>query len=295
MEKESEVKNPGELPLMEHIRKYSETCSKGHKKIALYILENYINASYLTASNLAKEVGVSESTVVRFAMDLGFDGYPELQSALKSMLKNKLTSLERIAIASERMGSDVLSATLNAEIENLRSTLANTDKDNFNSVVDMILYAKTVYIVGNRSSTSLANFMYFYISLIFDKVRLVQSVSGSDIFEQLFRIGEGDVVVGITFPRYSKRTVDAMTFAHRSGAFTIAITDSDNSPIVPIADKVLYARNEVSSFVDSLVAPMALINALVSALGQKKKKEVTKNFEKLESIWDEYSIYDKNR
>ena len=295
MEKETEVKNPVELPLMERISHYSTTCSKGHRKIASYILENYINASYLTASNLAKEVGVSESTVVRFAMDIGFEGYPELQAALKSMLKNKLTSLERIAIASERMGADVLSATLNAEIENLRSTLANTDRDNFNSVVDMILYAKTVYIVGNRSSTSLANFMYFYISLIFDKVRLVQSVSGSDIFEQLFRIGEGDVVVGITFPRYSKRTVDAMTFSHRSGAFTIAITDSDNSPIVPIADKVLYAKNEVSSFVDSLVAPMALINALVSALGQKKKKEVSKNFEKLESIWDEYSIYDKNR
>ncbi len=295
MDKENEVKNTPELPLMERIRQYSAACSKGHKKIAAYILENYINASYLTASNLAKEVGVSESTVVRFAMDIGFQGYPELQAALKSMLKNKLTSLERITIASERMGSDTLTATLNAEIENLRSTLANTDRANFESIVDMILYAKTVYIVGNRSSTSLANFMYFYISLIFEKVRLVQSVSGSDIFEQLFRIGEGDVVVGITFPRYSKRTVDAMTFAHRSGAFTVAITDSDNSPIVPIADKVLYAKNEISSFVDSLVAPMALINALVSALGQKKKKEVSRNFEKLESIWDEYSIYDKNK
>ncbi|MDD4125046.1 MAG: MurR/RpiR family transcriptional regulator [Eubacteriales bacterium] len=295
MEKETEVKNSGELPIMERIKQYSAACSKGHRKIALYILENYINASYMTASNLAKEVGISESTVVRFAMDIGFEGYPELQAALKSMLKNKLTSIERIAIASERMGDDVLTATLNAEIENLRSTLANTDRDNFDSIVDMILYAKTVYIVGNRSSTSLANFMYFYISLIFDKVRLVQSVSGSDIFEQLFRIGEGDVVIGITFPRYSKRTVDAMTFAHRSSAFTVAITDSDNSPIVPISDKVLYAKNEVSSFVDSLVAPMALINALVSALGQKKKKEVSKNFEKLERIWDEYSIYDKNR
>lgn len=295
MEKETEVKNSGGLPLLEHIKQYTADCSKGHKKIGSYILGNYIPASYMTASNLAKEVGVSESTVVRFAMELGFEGYPELQVALKSMLKNKLTSLERIEIASERMGEDVLSATLNAEIDNLRMTLANTDKANFESIVDMILYAKTVYIVGNRSSTSLANFMYFYMSLIFDKARLVQSVSGSDIFEQLFRIGEGDVIIGITFPRYSKRTVDAMTFSHRSGAFTIAITDSNNSPVVPIADKVLYARNEVSSFVDSLVAPMALINALVSALGQKKKKEVTKNFEKLESVWDEYSIYDKNR
>lgn len=295
MNKENGNKALSKRPLLEQIRLYAETASKGHKKIAAYILENYINASYLTAFNLAKEAGVSESTVVRFAMEIGFEGYPELQAALKSMLKNKLTSLERITIASERMGDDVLGATLGAEIENLRATLANTDRANFESVVDMILYAKTVYIVGNRSSTSLANFMYFYISLIFDKVRLVQSVSGSDIFEQLFRIGEGDVVVGITFPRYSKRTVDAMTFAHRSGAFTVAITDSGNSPIVPIADKVLYAKNEISSFVDSLVAPMALINSLVSAIGQKKKREVTKNFEKLEKIWDEYSIYDKNK
>jgi DNA-binding MurR/RpiR family transcriptional regulator len=295
MEKDTEVKNNNDLPVLERIRQYMAVCSKGHRKIATYILQNYISASYMTASNLAKEVGVSESTVVRFAMDIGFEGYPGLQAALKSMLKNKLTSVERFVIASERMGEDVLTATLNAEIENLRTTLASTDKETFNAIVDMILYAKTVYIVGNRSSTSLANFMYFYISLIFDKVRLVQSVSGSDIFEQMFRIGEGDVVIGITFPRYSKRTVDAMTFAHRAGAFTVAITDSDNSPIVPIADKVLYARNEVSSFVDSLVAPMALINALVSALGQRKRKEVLKNFEKLEDIWDEYSIYDKNR
>lgn len=286
---------PASLPLLKRVSVYMETCSKGHKKIASYILQNYIPASYMTASSLAKKVGVSESTVVRFAMDLGFSGYPELQASLKSMLKNKLTSLERFDIASERMRDDVLYATLSAEIENLRLTLQSTDRGNFDAVVDMLLYAKTVYIVGNRSSTSLANFMYFYMSLIFDKARLVQSASGSDIFEQLFRIGEGDVVIGITFPRYSKRTVDAMTFAHRSGAFTIAITDSPNSPVVPIADKVLYARNEISSFVDSLVAPMALINALVSALGQKRKKEVRRNFEKLEQVWDEFSIYDKNR
>ena len=286
--------NIAEIPMMERISKYAENCSKGHKKIAKFISESYVSASYMTASKLASEVGVSESTVVRFAMELGFEGYPELQASLRSMLKNKLTSIERIEIATERMGNDVLFATLSAEIDNLRATLANTDRDNFESIVDMILYAKNIYIVGNRSSTSLANFMYFYMSLIFDKARLVQSVSGSDIFEQMFRIGEGDVVIGITFPRYSKRTVDAMTFAHRSGAFTVAITDAPSSPVVPIADKVLYAKNEVSSFVDSLVAPMALINALVSALCQKKNKEVVKNFEKLESIWDEYSIYDKN-
>ena len=281
-----------QTPLMDRIRSYAAKSSKGHKKIAEFILDNYVSASYMTASKLASEVGVSESTVVRFAVNLGYDGYPELQTSLRSMLKNKLTSLERIEIANERMGGNVLFATLSAEIDNLRATLANTDKDVFDSVVDMILYAKNIYIVGNRSSTSLANFMYFYLSLITDKARLVQSVSGSDMFEQLFRIGEGDVMIGITFPRYSKRTVNAMTFARKSGAFSVAITDSPDSPVAAIADKTLYARNEVSSFVDSLVAPMALINALISALCQAKKKEVIKNFEKLENIWDEYGIYD---
>ena len=277
---------------MERVRAYAQKSSKGHRKIAEVILNNYVSASYMTASKLASEVGVSESTVVRFAMNMGFEGYHELQASLRSVLKNKLTSLERIEIANERMGGNVLFATLSAEIDNLRTTLANTDKDNFDSIVDMILYAKNIYIVGNRSSTSLANFMYFYMSLITDKARLVQSVSGSDMFEQLFRIGEGDVMIGITFPRYSKRTVNAMTFARSSGAFTVAITDSPDSPVAAIADKVLFARNEVSSFVDSLVAPMALINALISALCQAKKKEVVKIFEKLESIWDEYGIYD---
>ena len=287
--------NASNVPLLERVRAYSQKSSKGHRKIAEFILDNYVSASYMTASKLAQEVGVSESTVVRFAMNLGFEGYPELQSSLRSVLKNKLTSLERIEIANERMGGNVLFATLSAEIDNLRTTLANTDKDNFDSIVNMILYAKNIYIVGNRSSTSLANFMYFYMSLITDKARLVQSQSGSDMFEQLFRIGEGDVMIGITFPRYSKRTVNAMTFARDSGAFTVAITDSLDSPVASIAEQVLCARNEVSSFVDSLVAPMALINALISALCQAKKKEVIKNFEKLENIWDEYGIYDNKQ
>lgn len=292
---DNEIVRHTEIPLLDRIKEYSLSCSKGHKKIASFILESYVQASYMTASKLASVAGVSESTVVRFAMEMGFEGYPELQTALRRMLKNRLTSLERIEIASERMGSEVLSSTLSAEIDNLRATLASTDSKVFEEAVELILQAKTVYIVGNRSSTSLANFMYFYMSLIFDKARLVQSVSGGDIFEQLFRIGEGDVVIGISFPRYSRRTIDAMTFAHESKAWTVAITDSPESPLAEISDKVLYARNEICSFVDSLVAPMALINALVSALAQKRKDEVTKNFEKLESIWDEYRIYDKNK
>ncbi|MEG2118585.1 MAG: MurR/RpiR family transcriptional regulator, partial [Clostridia bacterium] len=270
-------------------------CSKGHKKIADFILQNHVSASYMTALRLAKAIGVSESTVVRFAMELGFQGYPELQNAIKMTLKNKLTSVQRIEVASERLGSDVLSATLTSDIENLKATLACTDKENFDAIVNMILYAKTIYIVGNRSSTSLANFMYFYFSLIFDKAKLVQSVSGSDIFEQMLNVGEGDLIIGISFPRYSKRTVDAMHYARREGAFAVAITDSEESPIAQLADRVLFARNDMASFVDSLVAPLSLINALISAVGQKKKKEISRSFEKLEKIWDEYSIYNKDK
>ena len=286
--------NP-DIPLLTQIEEYSHKCSKGHKRIAEYILSNHVSASYMTASRLSKAVGVSESTVVRFAMEMGFAGYPELQTAIRKTLKNKLTSVQRIEIASERMGDDVLGATLQADIDNLKHTLTTTDRANFDAIISMILYAKTIYIVGNRSSTSLANFMYFYFSLIFDKSRLVQSVSGSDIFEQMLNIGEGDLIIGISFPRYSKRTVDAMHYAKTQGAFAVAITDSEQSPIAELADRVLYAKNEMSSFVDSLVAPLSLINALVSAVGQKKKKELCKTFERLEEIWGEYSVYNKDK
>ena len=249
----------------------------------------------MTAARLSKETGVSESTVVRFAAELGYEGYPEMQEALQEMLKNRLTPVQRIDLAAERIGDDILAATLSADIANLKATLAQTDKDNFAAIVDMLLYAKTVYIVGNRSSTSLANFMYFYFSIISDKAKLVQNASGSDIFEQLLRIDEGDVLVAISFPRYSRRTVDAMNFARDAGAFSVAITDCEKSPIARLADRVLYAHNEMASFVDSLVAPLSLINALISAVGQKRQREISKIYTRLEDIWEKYNIYDKDR
>lgn len=291
---DTENKNLNEIPFLEQIKQYSKKCSKGHKKIAEYMLENYATASYMTAARLSRAVGVSESTVVRFAMELGYEGYPELQSAARKMLKNKLTSLQRIEVANERLGDDVLAATLTADINNLKSTLADTDRENFENIVNMILYARTVYIVGNRSSTALANYMFFYLSLIYDKAKLVQSVSGSDIFEQMLHVGEGDLIIGISFPRYSKKTIDAVTYAQKSGAFAVAITDSEQSPIASIADRVLFAKNDMPSFVDSLVAPMSLINALISAVGKKKNKEISKTFAKLEKLWDEYGVYDKD-
>ena len=284
-----------EPTLLENIRSGYDTFSKGQKRIAGYILDNYVSAAYMTAARLSKETGVSESTVVRFATELGYEGYPEMQSALQGMLKNRLTPVQRINLAAERIGDDILGATLRADIAHLKATLAQTDRDNFAAIVDMLLYAKTIYIVGNRSSTSLANFMYFYFSIISDKARLVQNASGSDIFEQLLRIDEGDVLVAISFPRYSRRTVDAMHFARDAGAFSVAITDCEQSPIARLADRVLYAHNEMASFVDSLVAPLSLINALVSAVGQKRQREVSNTYSRLEGIWEKYNIYDKDK
>ena len=285
----------GELSLLESISSGSDTFSKGQKKIAGFILDNYVSAAYMTAARLSKETGVSESTVVRFAAELGYEGYPEMQEALQEMLKNRLTPVQRIDLAAERIGDDILAATLSADIANLKATLAQTDKDNFAAIVDMLLYAKTVYIVGNRSSTSLANFMYFYFSIISDKAKLVQNSSCSDIFEKLLLIDEGDVLVAISFPRYSRRTVDAMNFARDAGAFSVAITDCEKSPIARLADRVLYAHNEMASFVDSLVAPLSLINALISAVGQKRQREISKIYTRLEDIWEKYNIYDKDR
>lgn len=272
-----------------------ENGSKGHRKIGQYLMKNYVSAAYMTAQRLSEAVGVSESTVVRYAIELGFDGYPKLQSALKSLIKNKLTTVQRIEFAEERIGNNVLAASFMADIENLKKTLAATDEDNFNSIVDLILSAGRIYIVGTRSSTSLASFLNFYLALILDNVKLVHNASGSEIFEELLRVKQGDVVIGISFPRYSKRTVDAMHFVKKQGASVIAITDSKQSPLSYIADKVLYASNYTDSFVDSLVAPLAMINALIAAVGQRRRTETSQSFARLEEIWEEYRVYDTEK
>lgn len=272
-----------------------EKSSKGHKKISEYLLKNYISAAYMTAQRLSEEAGVSESTVVRYAIEIGYDGYPKLQAALRSLIKNKLTSVQRIEVTEERVGNNIFTASFMADIENLKNTLASTDKDEFNSIVDLILSASRIYIVGTRSSTSLASFLNFYLSLILDNVKLVHNASGSEIFEELLRVKQGDVVFGISFPRYSKRTVDALHFAKKQGAAVIALTDSKQSPLTELADKALLASNETASFVDSLVAPLAMINALIAAVGQRKRTEISQSFAKLEEIWEEYNIYDKDK
>ena len=269
--------------------------SKGQKLIANYILNHYDKAAFMTAARLGKVVGVSESTVVRFASELGYDGYPKLQKALQELIKTKLTAVQRMEVASSQIGDhDVLSAVLHSDMDKIRITLEEIDKQKFESIIQTILYARKIYILGVRSSAPLASFLGFYFNLIFENVRLVHTTSVSEMFEQILRVGPGDVVIGISFPRYSKRTIKALQYANRQGSEVVAITDSLLSPLTDYATHTIIARSEMTSFVDSLVAPLSVINALIVALGMRKKGDIYKTFEKLEHIWDQYQVYEKH-
>ena len=280
--------------LLRDIRRKLPTFSKGQKQIAGFILAHYDKAAYMTAAKLGSLVGVSESTVVRFANELGFDGYPDLQHSLQELIRTKLTTLQRIEIANDRIGdSDLLEKVLCSDIDKIKHTLEEIDRDSFNRAVDAMIGADMIYIIGMRSSSSLASFLYHYLNLIFPHVRLVRTTSGSEIFEQILRISGDDVIIGISFPRYSKRIINALEYARRQSAHVIAITDSASSPIAQTADDLLLAKSDMASFVDSLVAPLSIINALIVAIGRKKQDEVSATFAKLEHIWDEYDVYEK--
>ncbi len=268
--------------------------SKGQKQIARFILEHYDKAAFMTASRLGVTVGVSESTVVRFATELGYDGYPHLQRALQEMIRNKLTSVQRMEVAGDRMGGrDVLQTVLHADTDMIRVTLDEIDRDAFQGAVDALMGAKRIYILGVRSSSALASFLGFYFNLLFENVTLVHTNSVSEIFEQVLRVGPGDVLFGISFPRYSKRTLSAMKYARDRGARVIALTDSQLSTLARVADHVLLARSDMASFVDSLVAPLSVINALIVAVGMSRRDEIEQTFNKLERIWEEYDVYEK--
>lgn len=270
------------------------TFSKGQRKIANFILESYDKAAFMTASRLGQKVGVSESTVVRFAFELGYDGYPDMQRSLQKMIRNRLTTVQRIEVTNDRLGDqDLLSMVLQSDIEKIRQTLEELDRDSFYSAVDAIVSARKIYIIGVRSSASIAVFLHFYFNLIFDNVVLVSANTASETFESLLRVGEGDAVIGISFPRYSSRTVQALSFARDRGATTIAITDSETSPLVPISRYTLMARSDMASFVDSLVAPLSLVNALLVAVSQRKNEDLSNTFHTLEDIWEEYNVYEK--
>lgn len=283
-------KNANEL--LNKIDKNYEQMSKGQKLLADYILKNYDKAVFLTAAKLGKVVGVSESTVVRFATQLGYQGYPGFQKALEELVRNKLNSIQRMEVTYGRISqSEILASVLQSDIEKIKLTLANMDQNAFELAVDTILNAKRIYVVGIRSCAPLANFLSFYLNLIFDNVTSVHTNSSSEIFEQLIRIGAEDVIIGISFPRYSMRTLKALEFASNRKAKVITLTDSVHSPMTLYSSCNLIARSDMASIVDSLVAPLSVVNALVVALCMKKQKNVIATLETLEQIWDEYQVY----
>ena len=259
-----------------------------------YILESYDKAAFMTASKLGKTVAVSESTVVRFAVELGFDGYPSMQRSLQEMVRTRLTSVQRIEAANDRFGDqDVVSSVLQSDIDSIRLTAESLDRREMAACVEAILQAKHIYIVGVRSSAALAAYLNFYFRNLFDNVRLVSSTATSEMFEQMLRVGAGDVVLGISLPRYSGRTVKVMQYAHDRQATVLAITDKPDAPAGKFADHVLVAKSGMVSVVDSLVAAMSVINALVVSIGRSQERLLTQTFENLEHIWDEYDVYER--
>ena len=272
--------------ILTHIQNGIHAFSKGQKKIASYILSNYDKAAFMTASRLGKTVGVSESTVVRFAVELGFEGYPEMQKTLQELV--------RIEVASDQFGNqDVVSSVLQRDANAIRMTGEALDRGQMTRAVDAILHARCIYIVGVRSSAALANYLNFYFRNIFDNVRLVSSTATSEMFEQLLRVGREDVVIGISLPRYSSRTVKLLQYAHDSGATVVTITDKPEAPAGKVADYVLCAKSNMVSFVDSLVAPMSVINALIVSVGLEQEDSVAKTYEDLERLWDEYDAFER--
>ena len=270
--------------------------SKGQKLIAKYILQEYDKAAYMTASKLGQAVGVSESTVVRFVIELGYEGYPEFQKSLQELIRTKLTSFQRIEVTNNLIGKgDVLSKVLESDAEKIRKTLEGIDREAFEGAVGSIVNAKNIYILGVRSSSSLASFLDHSLRMIFDNVRRVQTASGAEVFEQMLSVREGDAVIAISFPRYSKRIIKATEYAHKSGADVICLTDSVESPLAASADQLLVAQSDMASFVDSLVAPLSVINALVVAVSRVRQEQVTERLRHLEVLWDEYDIYDKTQ
>jgi DNA-binding MurR/RpiR family transcriptional regulator len=269
--------------------------SKSQKRIATYIISHFDKAAYMTASELGKEVGVSESTVVRFASAVGMEGYPEFTAALREALRQKLTASQRVEVANSRLGDgSVLDSVLSDDAERIRSTLENIDRADFDRAVETILSAGRIYILGMRSSYSIAAFLHYYLSLIFDNVTFVRSAGSSEILEQLARVGEGDAVIAVSFPRYSSRIVDAVSFSASRGADVIALTDSAAAPIAEYASSVLTARSDMASFADSLVAPMSVINAMIAAIGRKRQPEISLALDNLESVWERCNVYQKS-
>ena len=278
--------------ILVQIEENSRGFSKGQRLIARYITENYDKAAFMTAGRLGKTVGVSESTVVRFATELGYDGYPGMRKAMQEMVRSRLTSVQRIAVARDMLdGSNVLKYVMSSDIDKLQNTLEELDRPSFDEAVNAIENAQHLYLVGMRSSAALASFMAFYMNFLVDNVRLIHDTTANEVYEQIMHIGPGDVYVGISFPRYSSSSLKAMRFAKSRGATVVALTDNANSPFAAIADIRLYAKSDMVSFVDSLVGPMSLINALIVAVAARKQETLAQTFSYLEELWSEYEVF----
>lgn len=279
-------------PFLSQVTQNYQQLSKGHKKIADYILREYDKAAFMTAAALGEAVGVSESTVVRFAAENGWKGYPELQKYLQDMIRSRLTSIQRLQVSDAKMGGDkILESVMHADAEMIRRTLDQVSREEFHAVVDAINGAEHVYIQGTRSSSSLANFLALNLNILHPGVVYVDAFSASQTYEQLLRINERDVCVAISFPRYSKRTLTALRFARDRGACAVAITDSARSPIAMLSQHVLVASCDAVSFVDSLAAPLSLINALLAACARSRGDKVYETLQNLERIWTQYEVY----
>ena len=276
--------------LIQRLNHSGKKLSKSHRRIAECIVSHYDKVVFMTASKLGEYVGVSESTVVRFAAALGYSGYPQLQKALQELIRHRLTASQRFEMTSDMDHAQVLSRVLKADIQNIRSTIDELDMGTFENVIESILSANHIYVLGLRASAPLAQFMGHYLNFIFANVHVVTS-GISDVFEQISRISAGDLLISISFPRYTSRTIEAMSFARSRGAKLVSITDGPLSPLYSASDLCLTAKSDMASFVDSLAAPLSLINALIVALGQRRRQEVAAYFDQLESIWDEYNVY----
>lgn len=276
--------------LLVRLNKNYKTLSKGQKQLAAYITENYDRAAFITASKMGRIVGVSESTVVRFAYALGYDGYPELQKSLQELIRNKLTSVQRIQLTGDLQPNDVLRSVLKSDVSNIRATIDSIDNASFNAAINALLEAKKVYIVGLMSAAPLAQFLAYYLGFVMDNVVMVSGAMGN-IYEDLFRISSEDVCIGISFPRYSNRTIDALDFARGKDATIIAITDSVSSPIAEKAEHALIARSDMAGFADSLVAPLSLINAIIVACSLRRREQVSNTLSQLEGIWGSHGVY----
>ena len=280
--------------IMTALQERSPSFSKGQRRIAQYIMDYYDKAAFMTANRLGKNVGVSESTVVRFAVELGYDGYPSMQKAMQEMVLNRLTSVQRIEVSSDRFrDQDVVSTVLRSDIDKLRQTEETVDRQMFDSAVKAILQAKRVYILGVRSVAPLANFLGYYLNYMFNNVHVISGMSTGEMFEKIVGVNSEDAVIAFSFPRYSASTTKGARYCRSAGATVIGITDSISSPLGRCCEYVLLAKSDMVSLVDSLVAPLSLVNALIVAIAAVREKELARTFENLERIWDEYDVYEK--